>query len=48
VRIIFFSEIDHFIRATQGPDAQPFYNVIIDDPEALANKLGNAMEQVKA
>ncbi|MGD8913757.1 MAG: nucleotide 5'-monophosphate nucleosidase PpnN [Candidatus Thiodiazotropha sp.] len=44
----YFSEIDRFIRATLGPDAQPFYNVIIDDPVAVASKLGNAMKHVKA
>jgi predicted Rossmann-fold nucleotide-binding protein len=43
----YFTDIDHFIRATLGPDAQPFYNVIIDDPEAVASTLGNAMEHVK-
>jgi hypothetical protein len=44
----YFSDIDQFIRATLGPDAQPFYNVIIDDPAAVASTLGNAMEHVKA
>jgi predicted Rossmann-fold nucleotide-binding protein len=44
----YFSEIDRFIQTTLGPEAQPFYKVIIDDPAAVASQLGNAMEQVRA
>ncbi|MES9827458.1 MAG: nucleotide 5'-monophosphate nucleosidase PpnN [Candidatus Thiodiazotropha sp.] len=44
----YFSEMDRFVRATLGSDAQRFYSVIIDDPEAVASTLGSAMDHVRA
>jgi predicted Rossmann-fold nucleotide-binding protein len=44
----YFSEIDRFIQATLGPEAQQFYKVIIDDPTSVASELSYAMEQVRS
>ncbi|MEW8653298.1 MAG: nucleotide 5'-monophosphate nucleosidase PpnN [Candidatus Thiodiazotropha endolucinida] len=44
----YFTEMDRFIRATLGSEAQRFYSVIIDDPAAVASTLGNAMDHVRA
>ncbi|MET0109429.1 MAG: nucleotide 5'-monophosphate nucleosidase PpnN [Candidatus Thiodiazotropha sp.] len=44
----YFTEMDRFIRATLGSEAQRFYSVIIDDPAAVACRLGNAMDHVRA
>lgn len=43
----YFAQIDRFILSTLGAEARSFYNVIIDDPLAVAGTLGNAMEAVK-
>ncbi|MBW9266465.1 MAG: nucleotide 5'-monophosphate nucleosidase PpnN [Candidatus Thiodiazotropha sp. (ex. Lucinisca nassula)] len=44
----YFTEMDRFIRATLGSEAQRFYSVIIDDPAAVASTLGSAMDHVRA
>lgn len=44
----YFEEIDRFIGATLGADAQKYYQVIINDPAAVALAMGNAMESVRA
>ncbi|MEW7972443.1 MAG: nucleotide 5'-monophosphate nucleosidase PpnN [Candidatus Thiodiazotropha endolucinida] len=44
----YFTEMDRFVRATLGSDAQRFYSVIIDDPAAVASTLGSAMDHVRA
>ncbi|MEW8026583.1 MAG: nucleotide 5'-monophosphate nucleosidase PpnN [Candidatus Thiodiazotropha sp.] len=44
----YFTEMDRFVRATLGSEAQSYYSVIIDDPVAVAGTLGNAMDHVRA
>ena len=44
----YFIEIDGFIRATLGSEAENFYTVVIDDPATVASQLGSAMEDVRS
>ncbi|MES9946997.1 MAG: nucleotide 5'-monophosphate nucleosidase PpnN, partial [Candidatus Thiodiazotropha sp.] len=44
----YFIEIDGFIRATLGSEAENFYTVVIDDPASVASRLGSAMEDVRS
>lgn len=44
----YFTEIDSFIRATLGSEAENFYTVVIDDPASVASQLGGAMEDVRS
>ncbi|MFQ6371225.1 nucleotide 5'-monophosphate nucleosidase PpnN [Shewanella sp. YIC-542] len=44
----YFSELDAFIGATLGPDAQRRYQIIIDDPAETARVMRRGMEEVKA
>lgn len=43
----YFRKIDSFIGATLGPDAWSRYEIIIDDPEQVAQKLSNGLEKVR-
>lgn len=44
----YFSQIDTFIRATLGPDAQQFYRIEIGDPEQVARILADEISNVKS
>lgn len=43
----YFEQIDSFIGATLGPDAQRRYKIIIDDPEAVAKEMQLGIRQVR-
>ena len=42
----YFEHIDKFIGDTLGPKAQELYNIIIDDPEAVANTMKEGLKKV--
>jgi predicted Rossmann-fold nucleotide-binding protein len=42
----YFQQIDEFIGATLGPDAQKRYKIIIDDPRAVAQEIKSRLEDV--
>lgn len=42
----YFRQIDEFIGATLGPDAQKRYKIIIDDPRAVAQEIKSRLEDV--
>lgn len=42
----YFEEIDAFIGATLGPKAQSLYQIIVDDPEAVAQSLRQGLDEV--
>src|SRR5690554_159237 len=44
----YFERIDRFINATLGTDALRRYRVILDDPEAVARAMIDAMPEVRA
>ncbi|MGL4475217.1 MAG: nucleotide 5'-monophosphate nucleosidase PpnN [Shewanella sp.] len=44
----YFEEIDAFIHATLGPEAQAKYQIIVDDPSAVAFYMKQSMDQIKA
>lgn len=44
----YFHEIDRFIGITLGAEAQQHYQIIIDDPVAVARAMREAMESVRA
>jgi len=44
----YFERIDRFIIATLGPAARQLYRIVIDDPEAVARKIREGIEQVRA
>ena len=44
----YFSQIDQFIGATLGVDAQRRYQIIIDDPEKVAQQIVAGISQVRA
>ena len=44
----YFRQIDEFIGATLGPDAQKRYKIIIDDPRAVAQEIKTHLEEVLA
>lgn len=43
----YFEQIDRFITDTLGPVAHQLYRIIIDDPEAVARKIQEGVEQVR-
>ena len=43
----YFKEIDQFIAATLGPEAQQCYKIIINDPPQVAREMHAGMEQVR-
>ncbi|MDX1568864.1 MAG: nucleotide 5'-monophosphate nucleosidase PpnN [Xanthomonadales bacterium] len=43
----YFSRIDEFIGATLGEEAQSRYQIIVGDPEAVAQSLASGVEEVK-
>jgi hypothetical protein len=42
----YFHQIDEFIAATLGAEAQERYKIIIDDPRAVAQEIKNRLEDV--
>jgi predicted Rossmann-fold nucleotide-binding protein len=44
----YFRKIDEFVGATLGPDAQRRYQIIIDDPRAVARAMNAGLRQVLA
>ncbi len=42
----YFRQIDEFVGATLGPDAQRRYKIIIDDPRAVATEIKSGLEDV--
>ncbi|MCJ7590541.1 MAG: nucleotide 5'-monophosphate nucleosidase PpnN [Woeseiaceae bacterium] len=42
----YFQQIDEFIAATLGPQAQRRYKIIIDDPRRVAQEIKNGLEEV--
>ncbi len=43
----YFQKIDTFIGATLGPNAQNRYQIIIDDPERVAQEMYGGLEEVR-
>jgi predicted Rossmann-fold nucleotide-binding protein len=43
----YFEQIDSFIGATLGPEAQKRYKIIVDDPEAVAKEMQTGIRQVR-
>jgi len=43
---VYFQQIDEFIGATLGPDAQQRYKIIIDNPRAVAQEIKSRLEDV--
>ena len=43
----YFIEIDNFIGLTLGKQAQKFYKIIIDDPDAVAKQVQGSIKQVR-
>lgn len=43
----YFEQIDHFITETLGPAARQMYRIIIDDPEAVAKKTMEGIDEVR-
>ncbi len=43
----YFRQIDQFIGVTLGPDAQKLYQVIVDDPERVAQEMQAGIAQVR-
>jgi predicted Rossmann-fold nucleotide-binding protein len=44
----YFEEIDRFIKSTLGNQVQHHYQLIIDNPAAVAKAMADAMEEVRA
>jgi predicted Rossmann-fold nucleotide-binding protein len=44
----YFRQIDEFIGATLGREAQQRYSIIIDDPRAVAREMRNGLDAVRA
>ena len=42
----YFEEIDAFIGATLGQEAQSLYQIVVDDPKAVAQSLNKGLEEV--
>ncbi|PIE59226.1 MAG: LOG family protein [Desulfobulbus propionicus] len=42
----YFRQVDAFIGATLGPEAQKKYTIIIDDPVSVAGEVGRGLEHV--
>ena len=42
----YFRQIDEFILETLGPEAQKRYTIIIDDPEKVARKMSEGIDEV--
>lgn len=43
----YFRQIDQFIKATLGPEAQRHYKIIINDPQAVAVEMQNGIKRVR-
>ncbi|WP_353154819.1 nucleotide 5'-monophosphate nucleosidase PpnN [Herminiimonas fonticola] len=43
----YFRQIDQFIGVTLGPDAQKLYQIIVDDPERVAQEMQAGIAQVR-
>jgi pyrimidine/purine-5'-nucleotide nucleosidase len=43
----YFEQIDGFIKATLGEEAQRRYKIIVDDPEAVAREMQQGIRQVR-
>ena len=43
----YFRRIDEFVGATLGPDAQRRYQIIIDDPQAVARAMASGLDEVR-
>jgi predicted Rossmann-fold nucleotide-binding protein len=44
----YFTQIDEFIGATLGPPAQALYEIVIDDPERVAQLARDGIQRVRA
>jgi predicted Rossmann-fold nucleotide-binding protein len=42
----YFRQIDDFVAATLGPEAQECYTIIIDDPRAVAREIKSSLQDV--
>ncbi|GJM23207.1 MAG: LOG family protein [Planctomycetota bacterium] len=43
----YFEQIDEFVGAALGPEAQKRYQIIIDDPETVARTMRDGLEEVR-
>lgn len=43
----YFRQIDEFVAATLGPDAQKRYKIIIDNPRAVAREIKSGLDDVR-
>ncbi|MCB1845221.1 MAG: DUF4478 domain-containing protein, partial [Halioglobus sp.] len=46
-RTAYFRQIDEFIAATLGPEAQARYQIIVDDPEEVARQMQRGLVEVR-
>lgn len=44
----YFERIDHFVRSTLGEEAARRYEIIVDDPEAVAQRMAVGMRRVES
>jgi hypothetical protein len=44
----YFTQIDRFVAATLGPEARKLYQIIVDDPVAVARAVHAGVQQVAA
>ncbi len=42
----YFEQIDRFIKSTLGKEAQSYYEIIVDNPEKVAEKMRKGLEEV--
>ncbi len=45
---VYFTQIDRFIEATLGKDAQRRYRIVIDDPESVGRFMTKGLDEVQA
>jgi predicted Rossmann-fold nucleotide-binding protein len=43
----YFRQIDEFVSETLGPDARKRYKIIIDDPELVARRMSDGVDEVR-
>ncbi len=43
----YFEQIDHFVGATLGPDAQKRYSIVLDDPAEVARRMASGLTDVE-
>lgn len=44
----YFEQIDEFIAATLGPEAQARYKIVIDDPERVGREMRDGLDEIRS